>query len=432
MLKKSRTKAMAWLFGATALCLSGVVLGLSSVPALGLSVAETGVTAVADEETVQTIEFDADYAQNEYVDVQGRTFYDEDEEGLALFNGASGVILHFVGKTLSVNWKYGLSLGNLINRDEATEGSATVASSYFSVFVDGEKDSNEKVVSIAGDTYADQTLLSFEESDEHVVRILKRNDSNSGAGYISSVTTDGYFEKAEEDKRLKIEVFGDSLTAGLGALRDVTVDEDGKITDSGVNDNTTTNVFQSYAGYMAQELDARLNVFGRSGITMKYSCNSNVSILHDYDKVYVDATRYGDDCEYDYTSYTPDVVVISLGPNDYLQSRKVRKNTVSELNMLYSANGLKAGFEAFIRNVIGRYYGKDIPIFLCSGLMVSETTLDLWMEDIKDMLKDEFVNLETVTFDACMIGHPVYQENEVAGKTLAAAISEKLESLSKQ
>lgn len=370
--------------------------------------AEESKAETLEETSIQQIDFNAEYEQNEYLDIYGRTYYDAEADGIVLWNSASGFEVRFVGTKLTVNWYSGIA--KIESR----------GCSWFSIFVDGATDSNAHVVKVDSTTqYVDQMVISGLSEGEHTVRVLKRTASNAGECYVSSIKTDGEFKKVEQDTRLKIEVYGDSITVGSGILRNVYWSESSnKYIDDGNYNNEVQNVFQSYIGYAAQNLNARLNVYGRGGIAMKYGGTGAKNIMDNYNAIHVDADP--EELPYDYASYTPDVIVIGLGTNDY---------NLGRTRGVYSVEGLKAGFEQFIREVIGRNYGKDIPIFLCVGQMVPTARLPEHMEDIASRLIEEFPNIEAVGFDACYAGHPIAEEGEVAGKKLSDAITAKLNAL---
>ena len=355
-----------------------------------------------------TITLDENYTQNEYLDVVGRTHYDSTANGAVFLNSGSGVIVRFTGTQLSVNWYSGIA--KIVAR----------GTSYFSVFVDGETDSNAIVVHVANtDTYQDKVVVSGLAQGEHTVQLLKRTASNAGECFISSLTTDGFFLPAVEDTRLKIEVYGDSITVGSGILRDVHWDSaNNNYYDDGSYHNSVQNVFQSYIGYAAKNLNARLNVYGRGGIAMKYGGTGANNIVDNYAAIHVDANA--DELPYDYSTYTPDVVVIGLGTNDYNLGRQ---------RGVYSIDGLKAGFIRFIRDVIGKNYGKDIPILLFTGQMAKAARLPEHMLDIVNILKNEFPNIMSVGATACYVGHPIAEEGEVEGRKVSDAISAKLQEL---
>lgn len=343
-----------------------------------------------------------------YVNLYGRDWYNENLEGQTFINSASGFEVRFSGTELTMDVQ--VSLGGY-------------DSTSFSVFLDGETDSNARVVKLGRTIYGEETvtLLSGLESGEHTARVLKRISSNRSVCTVSRIRTDGTFLAAPERPEIRLDVYGDSITVGEGVMRSVTVDETtGIVSDSTIYTADTMNVFQSYAGVCARELGADFRVFGRGGIAMKYHTTADkFSVLENYKSMAVDLDVSLGACpEYDYASWTPHAVIIYLGTNDYNRGK-----AYPQLN--YSDDGLKAGFAEFLNTVIGKYYGRDIPIFLCSNLMIPDSGLDKVMENVKNSLKAKFPNLETVKFAAGItapMGHPEVNDSEIAGKQLAAAV----------
>ena len=332
--------------------------------------------------------------EEEFVRSYGRTYaYDG---GTAYPNAASGFAVRFYGTKLEAElyafgeWDAGLS-----------------------VMVDGETDSNAAIFTLPrGGGYARTVLVRDIAEGEHTVCILKRHDSLRNTFACRTLTTDGTFLPAPESPSLKMEVYGDSITSGSGILR---ATDPAAHTDSGEYSQRTQNALQSYAAVAAARLGAELRIYGRGGIAMAYSTDRN-TVLSNYDAAAVDLDR---ECfPYDYNSWTPDVVVIYLGTNDVL--------IAAQHDTGFTMEGLKAAYCSFLRGVIGQYYGKDIPVFLCSGMMVPDSGLGDCMEEVRAELCGEFPNLETIEFDACAIGHPVVSENQTAGEELAQAIGQKL------
>ena len=358
----------------------------------------------------------SDLSDDRYVNMYGRTFYSEDMEGMCVLNSASGFEVRFQGTRLDAYVQ--VLVGNFATYDKC----------LFSVFIDGEKDSEKKIVVIPKSfgIYELCTIAEGLSDSEHTVKVLKRTPSNTDRCYFASLQTDGFFLSAPAAPAVKLDVYGDSITCGSGVMRDVTYDEaSGKYIDSGIYTSATQNVFKSYAGVAARELDAELRVFGRGGITMKYR-NPNTEefcVLNNYKSMAVDLSVERGDCpEYDYYSYTPDAVVIYLGTNDYFRG-------LSYPALNYSRDGIAAGFVQFINEVVGRYYGKDMPVFLCSNMMVPQSGLAEAMEDVQEALRSQYPNIVTVKFAEGITapsGHPVAEESEVAGQQLAAAIRAKL------
>ena len=353
----------------------------------------------------------ADYTK--YVNTYGRVFYNPDLGGVPFINSASGFEVCFRGTALRAQVQTVASGGSYAN-------------GMFSVFVDGETDSEAKILkterSVGG--ISDEVTIADGLTDrEHVVKVLKRTPSNRDRLIVSQISTDGELLPAPAKPSLNIEFYGDSITCGEGVLRPYK-DENGNIKDSALYTQETQNVFSSYAGECAKDLGAAFRVFGRGGIALKYTdfTKERYTVANNYNSIAVDlaAAEY----PYDYNSYRPDAVVIYLGTNDYFRSLKgVAKD---DNGIAYSKGGMKIAVVNFVRDVIGRYYGKNIPVFICSNLMAPGSGLDEIMENAVTELKSDFPNAVAVKFDkgvtAGVGGHPVVEDSEIAGAKLAGEI----------
>ena len=385
--------------------IAALIMTIASVLFLSACKEDEGV---GDQQTLPEISEISDLTDDRYINLYGRNFYSDNLEGMRFVNSASGFEVHFRGTSLSMCTRV-ITTGGNFNK------------SMFSVFVDGNTDSTARIVSVQEylGGFRDQILVEGLEQGEHTVKVLKRTPSNKDSCIVESVATDGVFLAAPAKPEIRLDVYGDSITCGEGILREVTYDEmTGKYTDSGTYTADTQNVFQAYAGVAARELNAEFRVFGRGGIALNYSTET-YNVLNNYKSMAVDLT-VGRDCpEYDYSSWTPSAVVLYLGTNDYNFGRKY-----AQLN--YSSEGMRDAVVRFVREVVGENYGKEMPVFLCAGMMVPDSGLDTIMEQAKRILDFEFPNIRTVIFDACAIGHPVVSENETAGLQLAASIKDVL------
>ena len=352
-----------------------------------------------------------DYSK--YVNTYGRVFYNSDLGGVTFINSASGFEVRFRGTELRAEV-------------QTVSGGGSYPNGMFSVFVDGETDSNAKILKTersVGGVSDEVTIAEGLTDGEHVVKVLKRTPSNRDRLIVSQISTDGEILPAPAKPSLNIEFYGDSITCGEGVLR-AYKDENGNIKDSALYTQKTRNVFQSYAGECAKDLGAAFRVFGRGGIALKYTdfTKERYTVANNYGSVAVDlaAAEY----PYDYNSYRPDAVVIYLGTNDYFRSQK---GTAKDDNgVAYSKGGMKIAVVNFVRDVIGRYYGKNIPVFVCSNLMAPGSGLDVIMENAVTELKSDFPNAVAVKFDKGVTtdkgGHPVVEDSEIAGAKLAGEI----------
>ena len=352
-----------------------------------------------------------DYSK--YVNTYGRVFYNSDLGGVTFINSASGFEVRFRGTELRAEV-------------QTVSGGGSYPNGMFSVFVDGETDSNAKILKTersVGGVSDEVTIAEGLTDGEHVVKVLKRTPSNRDRLIVSQISTDGEILTAPAKPSLNIEFYGDSITCGEGVLR-AYKDENGNIKDSALYTQKTQNVFQSYAGECAKDLGAAFRVFGRGGIALKYTdfTKERYTVANNYGSMAVDlaAAEY----PYDYNSYRPDAVVIYLGTNDYFRSQK---GTAKDDNgVAYSKGGMKIAVVNFVRDVIGRYYGKNIPVFVCSNLMAPGSGLDVIMENAVTELKSDFPNAVAVKFDKGVTtdkgGHPVVEDSEIAGAKLAGEI----------
>ncbi len=353
----------------------------------------------------------ADYSK--YVNTYGRVFYNSDLGGVTFINSASGFEVRFRGTELRAEV-------------QTVSGGGSYPNGMFSVFVDGETDSNAKILKTersVGGVSDEVTIAEGLTDGEHVVKVLKRTPSNRDRLIVSQISTDGEILPAPAKPSLNIEFYGDSITCGEGVLRSYK-DENGNIKDSALYTQKTQNVFQSYAGECAKDLGAAFRVFGRGGIALKYTdfTKERYTVANNYGSMAVDlaAAEY----PYDYNSYRPDAVVIYLGTNDYFRSQK---GTAKDDNgVAYSKGGMKIAVVNFVRDVIGRYYGKNIPVFVCSNLMAPGSGLDVIMENAVTELKSDFPNAVAVKFDKGITtdkrGHPVVEDSVIAGAKLAGEI----------
>ena len=276
-----------------------------------------------------------DLSDDRYVNLYGRNYYNENLEGTTFINSASGFEFKF--------------RGTAVYADICVIGSRD---SMWSVFVDGETDSNARVLTFkeTRGMFAKKTLVEGLPSDEHTLKILKRTMSSADYAVIKNLSSDGAFFGAPEKPKLHIAFYGDSITCGSGVLREY------KPADSKIHTAETQNALQSYAAYCASELGASFGVFGRGGITLKFRnpATEPFSVINNYKSMAVDLSVENGECpEYDFSDM-PDAVVIYLGTNDYLRS--LSSNTG------YSIAGMEAAYIEFVDKFVGAYYGFDIPV----------------------------------------------------------------------
>lgn len=334
-----------------------------------------------------------------YANFYGRYIYDEidsgdtTQTGYRFFNSASGFEFSFHGTSLSVVWQSEFP---------------SYRQNVFSVFVDGDTDSESLVLDLVG-TVSPHRRMIVEDlpEDDHTVKILKRHASSKNNIMLISAETDGYFLPPPPRPALRLDVYGDSITCGEGTDR--VFNDQGVLIDS--YNALTENVFHSYAGYAAKFLDAELQILGRGGAALKYTSN-DCCIYDNYLSADMDVPASAfPNYVWDYGNFMADAVVIYLGTND-------------DYGPGFTAAGFREYMVRFIREAIGENYGNDIPIFLLSGMMTTASSFGITLRNVKSDLSEEFPNLQTIEYLPTTYGHPIAPEHEAAGRRLAVAIAD--------
>ncbi len=273
----------------------------------------------------------------------------------------------------------------------------------FSLIIDDATDYNSNCFAFTSTDSREYTLAKDLEEGFHTIKVLKRTEAGATFATMTSLTTDGYFVKAEEKKKLKLEAYGDSITAGYGNMRSSTA-ADGTNSD-------IQNTLMTYECVASRILDADINVMARSGIGLSVAVN----IVGDYNM----NTRYEyvtplSDTKWNLHNYIPDVVIINLGTNDSWSGKFDRKTFVSQ-------------YVTFVKNLVANY-GTDVSFVLCCGLM--ETGVYPIIENYvyPSLLKEGITNITTLEFEkSTSNGHPLANEHQKAGETLAEKIKELIE-----
>lgn len=201
----------------------------------------------------------------------------------------------------------------------------------------------------------EKTVALSAPSGEHSFEIVKLSESQSNALSISSIVTDGDFLPLKEEKPLKIEFVGDSITTGYG-VRAKNADEE--------YTTATQDVLLSYAGLTARALNAEMQIVAASGWGM-YKSKYASQALPDY-YFNIDLTRNTE--PWDFSLFRPNIIVVALGTNDfsYLGDLEEAKRTRE-----YAA--LKKKSVAFLRALLTQ----GVPVIWIYGFSGSDNQKDL-------------------------------------------------------
>ena len=141
----------------------------------------------------------------------------------------------------------------------------------------------------------------------HVISVAKRTESSQGDDIFKGFHIKGISKKEALplEPKLKIEFFGDSITAGYGVLDSVRENGYSPVTE---------DLFSSYAGVAAKELNAQMRAaaFSGRGIYRNHPDSKDNRPLPDFFP-YISVNK---NIPWDF-SWQPDIAVINLGTNDF-------------------------------------------------------------------------------------------------------------------
>ena len=302
------------------------------------------------------------------VKINGRTHFDENN-ALVLRNSASGFEVYTTSSKLSMSASASTLIGAV------PEENFTGEFMKIKVWVDGV----EKVIDLTSLTTIPTEVVLAENMQagvQHHIKVAKMNEAyvvystaNSNL-FVHDLTclSDGAIMQAPAVSSLKLEVYGDSITCGYGALGNVTDNPGAFRTEE--EDATVT-----YAYKTAQALGADINVIAHQGWAIGQSrwtedTTKPLTLPAIYDKV-----TAAHDVAWDFTSYTPDIVIINLGTNDKVYDATVSATDINYTNYCWQ-------YLAFIHALHAKY--PNAKFALCYGMMnpagdAMETAVKEWL-----------------------------------------------------
>jgi hypothetical protein len=174
---------------------------------------------------------------------------------------------------------------------------------YFNVIIDGDNTSPYVLQAKQGEnTYIINTQLS---NVPHSVEIYKRTEGEEGGTRFKGIKIDDnatLLHPPVAAKR-KMEIFGDSITSGMG----------NEGADNGADNlGSEKNNYLAYGSIAARELNAELHTISQSGIGVMISWFDFIM-----PQFYNQLSAVGNnDTAWDFSTWTPDVVLINLMQND--------------------------------------------------------------------------------------------------------------------
>jgi len=215
-------------------------------------------------------------------------------------------------------------------------------SNYYNLIID-----NKEPKTIAISNSDSNYPIELQDGKPHTVTIFKRTENLVGVGIFEGIVL-------EEDKKLlpleskkhKMEFIGNSITCGYG--------NEGSSKECPFSPETENN-YLAYSATTARNLNAEFYAIAYSGIGMiqNFDLANKQTMPLVYSRILADFP----DSKWNFENYTPDVVVLNLGTNDFAHSNP-------------DSTFFSTTYLAFVRNIRKNY--PKTQIFCIEGCMLND------------------------------------------------------------
>lgn len=283
---------------------------------------------------------------------------------------------------------------------------------YLGYIIDGKQ---EKVL-LEQDGISCITLAEGLEEVEHTLLLFKRMDSCHMFTFYGFVLNKS--AKVLETLALptrKIEVYGDSVSAGeVSEATDFTGKPDP------IHNGEYSNSWYSYAWMTARKLQAQIHNIAQGGIALLdntgwFSAPNYIGLEQTFDKIEYNKDL-GESKPWDFSQYTPQVVIIAIGQNDNHPIDYMKE----DYHSLASENWRKH-YKAFVEGIRKRYH--HALIILTTTILCHDPNWDMAIDEVcKDINDEKIVNF-LYSLNGCGTpGHIRISEAELMSDELASFI----------
>ena len=281
---------------------------------------------------------------------------------------------------------------------------------YYNVIVDGDS----LTIFRPDSAKHEYVLAAGLGAGPHSVEIFKRTEWDRGmtSFYGFRIAGKAKLLPRDEPKKRKIEFYGNSITAGYA------IDD---LSGSDRSDSIFTNNYLSYARLTADHYQAQYSCICKSGIGITISWFPTI-MPEIYDRLNpVDSTSH-----WDFSLYTPDVVVINLFQND---SWLVNRPDFPEFKARFGTQAptpefIVNAYADFVRSIRAKY--PDAQIVCILGSMDATREGSPWpgyVEQAVAQLGDPKIYTHFIPFKNTG-GHPNAAEQQVMAQSLISFMDE--------
>lgn len=255
------------------------------------------------------------------------------------------------------------------------------------------------------------------DGGEHTVTVYKMHGANHILTF-KDFSADGELLDPPEKPKLKLEVFGDSVSAGEVTMA---VDYVGK-SDPENHDSIYDNSYYSFVMMTARMLNAQIHNNSQGGISLfdgtgYFNLPETTGLETTFDKeCHIKDAGYTD---WDFTRYTPDVVIIAIGQNDNHEEGKPDR----DINDPTVRTAWKARYKEIVETLHSHYY--TAKYVLTTTLLMHDKAWDDCIEELKNELRAEGIPTYHNVFTrngAATPGHPRIPEDEEMARELTGFI----------
>lgn len=365
-------------------------------------------------------------ATKETVSFHGRYYEDKDLSATMISFSNSGFTVRFIGTALEGTF-ITTRADDVRNKPYiavAVDGKTDPSDCYALQFSSNGKYANGKSMKNGMFLHENVTIACGLEYGEHVVSVYKRSECATSRLGIKTVSTDGKFLSPLKTDKLKIEVFGDSVSCGYAVESDSYYE---RFT------TRTENAMKTFGYYCAYLLGGEVSTVAAGGYPMYksvYSEYNRPDCIPDLFSMAEFEYQTSFVHSWDNSFYVPDVTVVALGANDGSFLRKYEEKT-KEYNEFLS--GFEAACEKFINKIFSAY--PKTLVIVSDEIIAIEPALSKILDEVVSKYAADGKNVERVKYKAASLakdrtlpgeGHPNEEMQRIAGYELARAISEKL------
>ncbi|WP_170178425.1 SGNH/GDSL hydrolase family protein [Flammeovirga pectinis] len=277
-------------------------------------------------------------ADNEAIIYTGRIDYSNPKAPSFCFPGIS-IKTNFTGTFI-----------NLLLEDFATGGN--INTNYYQVILDNSTQEITVEVNANQDKYE---LFSDLENTNHTIEIVKRTECMVGKSTFKGFEIGGNATVSQPTSKTRnIEFIGDSQTCGYGNE----VSYDNPSINSGFN-AVNENAYKAWGAITANNLNANYQCVAYSGRGMYRNVDAslNGTLPKIYNRIFANQSTP----LWNINLYTPDVIVINLGTNDYAQNAN---------NNLLNGDDFVNTYTEFVTTIRENY--PNAKIICVNGVMMSD------------------------------------------------------------